>query len=44
MLRIKRKWGHYREISERGLDVLTERWQGQYIIDLTDEFNKLFII
>ena len=28
---INREWGHYREISDRGLDVLTERQRGQYI-------------
>ena len=45
--------GHYIEISDRGLDVLTERYRGQYIKaeglrsscnDQTDEVNKLFII
>ena len=30
-LAINREWGHYREISDRGLDVLTERQRGQYI-------------
>ena len=29
-----RERGHYREISDRGLDVLTKRQRGQYIISL----------
>ena len=28
---IDQEWGHYREISDRGLDALTEWWRGQYI-------------
>ena len=28
---INREQGHYREISDRGLDLLPERWRGQYI-------------
>ena len=28
---INREWGHYRKISDRGLDVFTERQRGQYI-------------
>ena len=31
ILLINREWGHYREISDRGLDVLTKRLRGQYI-------------
>ena len=31
ILLINWEWGHYREISDRGLDVLTQRLQGQYI-------------
>ena len=31
ILLINREWGHYREISDRGLDALTERKRGQYI-------------
>ena len=27
---INREWVHHREISHQGLDVLTERWRGQY--------------
>ena len=28
---INQEWGHYGEISDRGLDVLTGRWRGEYI-------------
>ena len=54
MLLINRERGHYREISDRGLDVLTDRTiarsihQGRDLRfpceDRTDEVNKLFII
>ena len=44
-LLINQEWGHYREISDRGLDVLTERrGLGFPCNDRTDEVNKLFII
>ena len=50
---INREWGHYRETSDRGLDVLTRViartiHQGRDLRfacnDQTDEVNKLFII
>ena len=38
ILLINREWGHYRGISDRGLDVLTERQRGQYIKDEVWDF------
>ena len=45
ILLINRERGHYREITDRGLDVLTERHQSRGLRfpcnDRTDEVNKL---